>query len=151
DGPVGRTLWRLGPRLAVRSSWWRSPTTCGPTAGHRSCGSSCRSGPAGTKADPMNGARYVVGIDFGTLSGRAVVVRVSDGAEMGSAVHAYRHGVMDETLAATGAALPPDWALQVPADYRDVLRVAVPEAVAPADVAPTEVVGIAVDFTACTV
>jgi hypothetical protein len=31
----------------------------------------------------------VVGVDFGTLSGRALVVRVSDGAELGSAVHEY--------------------------------------------------------------
>lgn len=38
---------------------------------------------------------YVVGLDFGTLSGRAVVVRASDGAEMGAAVHEYPHGVMD--------------------------------------------------------
>ena len=35
--------------------------------------------------------RFVIGIDFGTLSGRAVVVRVSDGAELGSAVHEYSH------------------------------------------------------------
>jgi L-ribulokinase len=99
----------------------------------------------------MNEQRYVVGVDFGTLSGRAVVVRVSDGEEMGSAVHAYRHGVMDQTLAATGAALPPDWALQVPEDYRDVLRAAVPQALAAAGIPPSQVVGIAVDFTACTV
>ncbi|RQW86993.1 hypothetical protein, partial [Micromonospora globispora] len=43
-------------------------------------------------------ARYVVGVDFGTLSGRAVVVDVADGAERGSAVHAYRHGVITERL-----------------------------------------------------
>jgi L-ribulokinase len=51
---------------------------------------------------------YVVGVDFGTLSGRALVVRVDDGVELGSAVHEYRHGVMDATLAATGLPLPPD-------------------------------------------
>jgi ribulose kinase len=34
---------------------------------------------------------YVVGIDVGTLSGRALVVRVADGAELGTAVHEYRH------------------------------------------------------------
>ena len=44
---------------------------------------------------------YAVGVDFGTLSGRAVVVRVSDGAEVGSAVCTYRHAVMDAKLAAT--------------------------------------------------
>ena len=64
-----------------------------------------------------NNDRYVVGVDFGTLSGRALVVRVSDGAELGTAVHEYRHAVMERELAATGEPLPPDWALQDPADY----------------------------------
>src|SRR5579859_5260192 len=96
-------------------------------------------------------ATYVVGVDFGTLSGRAVVVAVSDGAELGSAVSEYRHGVLDAALAATGEPLPPDWALQDPADYLDVLREAVPNAVAVAGVDPAQVIGIGTDFTACTV
>lgn len=100
---------------------------------------------------PTREDSYVVGVDYGTLSGRAVVVRVSDGAELGSAVHEYRHGVMDETLAASGAALPPDWALQVPSDYVDVLRQAVPAALAASGVSPAEVIGLGTDFTACTV
>ena len=78
----------------------------------------------------------MVGIDFGTLSGRALVVRVADGAELGSAVCEYRHGVMDAELASTGRPLPPDWALQDPADYLDVLRTAVPAAIDVAGVAP---------------
>ncbi|GGS56732.1 ribulokinase [Actinokineospora fastidiosa] len=92
----------------------------------------------------------VVGVDFGTLSGRAVVVRVRDGAELGAAVHEYRHGVVDRVLPATGAALPPDWALQVPQDYRDVLRSAVPAALADAGADPARVIGVGTDFTACT-
>ncbi|WP_123916931.1 ribulokinase [Georgenia muralis] len=93
----------------------------------------------------------VVGVDFGTLSGRAVVVRVADGAELGSAVHEYRHGVMDRTLTAhENEVLPPDWALQVPGDYLEVLRVAVPAAVRAAGVRPADVVGVGTDFTACT-
>ena len=92
-----------------------------------------------------------VGIDFGTLSGRALVVRVSDGAELGTAVHEYPHAVIDRTLPATGAALPPDWALQDPEDYREVLRRAVPAALADAGVDPSRVIGVGVDFTACTV
>ncbi len=96
-------------------------------------------------ADPL-----VVGVDFGTLSGRAVVVRVADGAELGSAVFEYPHGVLDETLPATGRALPPDWALQVPSDYVGVLRTAVPAAITAAGVDPADVVGIGTDFTACT-
>ena len=76
--------------------------------------------------------KYVVGLDFGTLSGRAVVVRASDGAEMGSAVHEYPHGVMDRTLsAADGRKLPPDFALQDPADYLETLEVIVRGAVDP--------------------
>ncbi len=59
------------------------------------------------------GNAVVVGVDFGTLSGRAVVVRVSDGAELGSAVHPYAHAVVERTLPATGEQLPPDWALQM--------------------------------------
>jgi L-ribulokinase len=93
----------------------------------------------------------VIGVDFGTLSGRAVVVRVSDGAELGSAVHEYAHGAIDEVLPATGETLPPDWALQDPEDYRDVLREAVPAAVADAGIDPATVTGIGTDFTACTV
>jgi L-ribulokinase len=92
----------------------------------------------------------VVGVDFGTLSGRAVVVRVRDGAELGSAVHDYAHGVVEHTLPATGRALPPDWALQVPSDYLDVLRTAIPDALKAAGARPEDVIGIGTDFTACT-
>ncbi|WP_020674131.1 ribulokinase [Amycolatopsis nigrescens] len=92
----------------------------------------------------------VVGIDFGTLSGRAIVVRAADGAELGGAAFEYPHGVADRILPGTGSALPPDWALQVPSDYLGVLRHAVPEALAAAGADPSAVVGIGTDFTACT-
>jgi L-ribulokinase len=82
---------------------------------------------------------------------RALVVRVRDGAELGTAVHEYRHAVMDDTLAATGEQLPPDWALQDPEDYCDVLRRAVPAAVSQAGIDPELVIGVGTDFTACTV
>lgn len=101
---------------------------------------------------------YVIGVDYGTLSGRAVVVRVRDGKELGSGVFEYPHAVITEALPAdlTGASagpavrLPGEWALQVPQDYRDVLRHAVPAAVRDAGIDPAAVVGIATDFTACT-
>lgn len=98
-----------------------------------------------------NNERFVIGVDYGTLSGRALVVRVSDGAELGTAVHEYRHGVIDRELPSTGEQLPPDWALQDPADYLDVLKTAVPAALQDAGVDPGAVIGIATDFTACTV
>ncbi|MCC2660602.1 MAG: ribulokinase, partial [Arthrobacter sp.] len=101
---------------------------------------------------------YVIGVDYGTLSGRAVVVRVRDGKELGSGVFDYPHAVVTEALPTdvagvadgTAARLPGEWALQVPDDYRDVLRHAVPAAVADAGIDPAAVVGIATDFTACT-
>src|SRR5579859_5586225 len=101
-------------------------------------------------ADPAAADPCVVVVDFGTLSGRAVVVRVRDGAELGAAVHGYRHGVMDAELAATGEPLPPDWALQDPEDYCEVLREAVPAAAAAAGIDPRRVIGIGTDFTAST-
>ncbi len=95
--------------------------------------------------------QYVVGVDYGTLSGRALVVSVKDGRELASAVHEYSHAVISDALPTTpDSPLPPDWALQVPSDYVDVLRIAVPEAVRASGVDPAQVIGIATDFTACT-
>jgi L-ribulokinase len=91
----------------------------------------------------------VVGVDFGTLSARAVVVRAHDGEELGSAVHEYAHGVMDRALP-TGRGLPPDWALQHPEDWLEALREAVPAALRASGVAASDVVGIGTDFTAST-
>ncbi|SDM72874.1 ribulokinase [Actinacidiphila guanduensis] len=93
----------------------------------------------------------VVGVDFGTLSARAVVVSVADGRERGSAVRAYRHGVVTERLPAGGAALGADWALQVPGDWWEALGGAVREALARADAVPGQLVGLGTDFTSCTV
>lgn len=92
-----------------------------------------------------------IGIDFGTLSGRVVVAAVADGRELASAEHVYRHGAIEERLPGTDERLPRSWALQSPDDWRDVLRHAVPEALAASGVSADRVVGIATDFTACTV
>ncbi len=96
------------------------------------------------------GESFVIGVDYGTLSGRAVVVRVSDGVEVGSAVLDYPHAVMDTVLVSSGATLAPEWALQVPSDYVDVLKIAVPAAITAAGIDPASVIGIGTDFTACT-
>ena len=103
-----------------------------------------------TDPAPATADDYVVGVDYGTLSGRAVVVRVRDGHELGSAVHEYSHAVMERELP-TGERLGPDWALQHPGDWRDVLARAVPEALEASGVPAERVIGIATDFTACTV
>ncbi len=98
------------------------------------------------KGDPGNA--YVVGVDFGTLSARALVVRVSDGAEAGTAVRDYAHGVIDREL--RGRELPPDWALQDPRDYTEALSVVVPAAISDAGIDPGQVIGVATAFTAST-
>lgn len=96
------------------------------------------------------GHKYTVGVDFGTESGRAVIVRVEDGAELASAIYAYPDGVIDERLPGTETSLPPEWALQNPDDYIGVLKNAVPQALKASGVDPADVVGIGIDFTACT-
>ncbi len=93
---------------------------------------------------------HVVGVDFGSLSARAVVVRVADGEELATAEFEYPHAVIDEALP-SGRELPPDWALQHPQDWLDAISSVVPEAVDRAGVDPASVIGIGTDFTACTV
>jgi L-ribulokinase len=92
---------------------------------------------------------YALGIDFGTESGRAVLVNVADGSEVATAVCRYRHGVMDQALP-DGQPLGPDWALQHPADYLEVLERTIPVVLREAGVLPDAVVGLGIDFTACT-
>lgn len=93
---------------------------------------------------------YTIGIDFGTESGRALLVDTRDGREVATAVHRYANGVIDERLPGSEKRLPPDWALQDPNDYIEVLKNAVPAVLRESGVSPEEVVGIGIDFTACT-
>jgi len=94
--------------------------------------------------------KYAVGIDFGTESGRAVLVRVSDGEEVASSVHEYADGVIDEVLPTSRQKLDPDWALQNPGDYIETLRRTIPAILNESGVDATDVIGVGIDFTACT-
>ena len=93
---------------------------------------------------------YTLGLDFGTLSARAVLVDTASGREAATAVMNYPHGVMDGRLAETGAPLPPDFALQDPADYIEVLSHIVPDVLQKAGVPARDVAGLCIDFTCCT-
>jgi len=95
-------------------------------------------------------AKYVIGIDFGTLSGRAVMVNTQTGLEMGATVYDYPHGVMDETLP-NGPKLGVDDALQYPQDYLDVFSNTIPKLLNITGISAKDVIGIGIDFTACTV
>ncbi|NLC43600.1 MAG: ribulokinase [Clostridiales bacterium] len=94
--------------------------------------------------------KYSIGLDFGSLSGRALLVEVETGREVATAIMEYPHGVMDEKLP-DGTKLGVDWALQHPQDYLDVLQEIVPSVMMEAAINPKDVIGIGVDFTACTI
>jgi len=91
---------------------------------------------------------YTIGVDYGSLSGRAVLVDTSDGREVASAELAYPHQIMDRELP-TGERLGADWALQHPQDYLDVLDATLPKLASAVD--PADIVGIGLDCTSSTV
>ncbi|HZG16208.1 MAG TPA: ribulokinase [Candidatus Bathyarchaeia archaeon] len=94
--------------------------------------------------------RFAIGIDFGTESARVLLVDTSNGDELVSRTMKYNYGVIDERLPGSGKPLGPDWALQHPGDYLEVLRGTVPEVMRISGVNPDDVIGIGVDFTSCT-
>ncbi len=98
----------------------------------------------------MANKKYSIGIDFGTQSGRALLVEVATGKEVATAVVPYDDGVIDEQLPGTDIRLEYDWALQNPDDYLTVLRVGVSKVLQDSKVSPEDVVGVGIDFTACT-
>lgn len=101
----------------------------------------------------MSEHKYTLGIDFGTLSARALLVRVSDGLEIGTSVRDYPHGVMDEYLDSPSGMikLPQNWALQDPHDYIDTLGEIVPELLDKCKISANDVIAIGIDFTTSTV
>ena len=99
----------------------------------------------------MGERKYAIGVDFGTESGRAVLVDVTDGREVATDVYQYTNGVIDEKLPGTDLLLDPDFALQDPNDYLDVFRKTIPAVLQESGVSPEDVIGIGTDFTACTV
>jgi L-ribulokinase len=94
--------------------------------------------------------KYTIGVDFGTESGRAVLVEVSNGREIASAVYPYRNGVIDERLPDSGLPLEPDWALQDPEDYLRVFQTSIPQVLHQSGISASDVIGVGIDFTACT-
>lgn len=93
---------------------------------------------------------YAIGIDFGTESARTVLVDLADGREVAAAVYPYSDGVIDERLPGSDVRLEPDWALQNPIDYVTAVTDTVPRVLQEAAVDPADVIGLGIDFTACT-
>lgn len=88
--------------------------------------------------------QYTAGIDFGTLSARAVIAGASDGKIYGDAVYEYPHGVITEGL-------PEGYSLQDPRDYIEALKTVIREAVKKSGVEVSDIKGVGIDFTSCTV
>ena len=95
--------------------------------------------------------KYTIGLDYGTNSVRCLIVDVTSGAEVGTAVYEYETGQ-------AGIILDPadhNLARQNPADYLKGIEIAVKAAIAEAKKAdknfdPNQVIGIGVDTTGST-
>jgi L-ribulokinase len=100
----------------------------------------------------MGNSKYAIGVDFGTESGRAVLVETHSGKEIATSIYPYQNGVIDSELPVDGppVQLEPEWALQDPQDYIRTFQQTIPAVIAEAGVAPEAVIGIGIDFTACT-
>ena len=96
------------------------------------------------------GKKYTLGIDFGTESARAVLVNVAGGAQAAESVHKYESGVIDEVLPGTDIRLEHDTALQDPQDYLTALHRTVTDIIRQAGVKTEQIIGLGIDFTACT-
>ncbi|MEX2948500.1 ribulokinase [Staphylococcus warneri] len=92
---------------------------------------------------------YSIGIDYGTASGRVILVNTSDGKIVSSYEETYQHGTIAEELG--GETLPHNYFLQHAGDYHHVLENGVKHVLEESQVNKDEVVGIGVDFTSCTV
>ena len=99
----------------------------------------------------MSSRGCAIGVDFGTESGRALLLDLGTGEELAVSVAPYARGVIDRDLPETGEVLGPDWALQDPEDWAAVIETTVPGVIAAAGASPADVVGIGIDFTSCTV
>lgn len=93
--------------------------------------------------------KYSIGIDFGTLSARAVLVNVKNGKILSESEFIYPHGVIEESMP-DGTLLPEGFSLQHPEDYLDALKKVIPELLKNTGVERSQIVGIGTDFTSST-
>lgn len=106
-------------------------------------------GKSNVEGTPLT-QKYAIGVDYGTESGRAVLVSLSDGTEVAEHVTPYAHGVIDDIIPESGIKLGFEWALEHPLDYVEVLTNSIPAVLKESKVNPSDIVGLGIDFTAST-
>ncbi|MBI9008526.1 MAG: ribulokinase [Tenericutes bacterium] len=94
--------------------------------------------------------KLTIGLDFGTLSVRAVLVDISSGEIIASSVSKYRNAVMDSYLV-NGIKLPNDYALQNALDYIESMETVINKITSNNTINNKDIIGIGVDFTASTI
>ncbi|WP_318509142.1 FGGY family carbohydrate kinase [Bacillus sp. T3] len=98
----------------------------------------------------MKNIKYSIGIDYGSESGRVLIVNITTGEIKGMQVIPYRHGVITETLPNSSKKIPKGSALQHPNDYIEVLEQGIPLAISKAGIKPEQIIGLGIDVTSST-
>ncbi|WP_299090901.1 hypothetical protein [uncultured Metabacillus sp.] len=99
----------------------------------------------------MTKSHYSIGIDYGSESGRVLIINIKTGEIKGMHVIPYKHGVITESLPDNPRRIPIGSALQHPQDYLEVLEVGIPCAMAKAGIHSNQIIGLGVDFTSSTI
>ena len=95
--------------------------------------------------------KYSIGVDFGTLSARAALIDLDDGREVSLCELVYPHAILNGTdVSGVNTTENSEMQLQHPQDYLDALSHTVKGVLADSQVSPDAIVGIGLDFTACT-
>lgn len=94
---------------------------------------------------------YVIGVDYGTESGRVLLVDAVNGKLIASAVIPYAHHVITEVDERIPYTLPPGTAIQDPQDYVDVLTQGIPQVLHKTTITKSQIIGIGFDFTSSTI
>lgn len=94
--------------------------------------------------------KYTIGIDYGTLSARAILLNLKTGEEIAVSEYSYPSGVMEEYLP-SGKKLGIDWALQNPNEYVDAACQTIQDILQKSKVSPKDIIGVGIDFTSCTI
>lgn len=92
--------------------------------------------------------KYTLGLDYGTLSVRALLLDTETGDEVAVADYVYPHAVMGKRDF-PGYPDIDQIALQHPQDYLDGMKFTSEEVIRIAGIRPEQVCGIGIDFTAC--